>query len=171
MSFSSSSSSTVRTCTTSTHPDSSQTTEPAVGQSVTTIASEIFSQEGQEKIAPRREVLDVYFAPVLSNLILEYAAYTPLELATIAAVKQNGRALEFASEELRADKEVVLAAVQQDGQALWGASEELRGNRQVVLAAVQQDGSAHEYASAELQGDIEVVLAAVKQGCKVDYVL
>ena len=36
----------------------------------------------------------------------------------LAAVQQNGRALEYASEELRADRELVLAAVRQDGLAL-----------------------------------------------------
>eukprot|EP00329_Picozoa_sp_Boothbay-MS584-11_P000134 1825_1 len=33
----------------------------------------------------------------------------------MAAVQQDGWALEYASEELRNDKEVVMAAVQQDG--------------------------------------------------------
>ena len=44
----------------------------------------------------------------------------------LAAVKENGSALEYASEELRADREVVLAAVQQNGWAHQYASEELR---------------------------------------------
>ena len=58
----------------------------------------------------------------------------------LAAVQQSGEALQFASEELKADREVVLAAVQQDGLALEHASEELRANREVVLAAVKQKG-------------------------------
>eukprot|EP00656_Telonema_subtile_P011531 TRINITY_DN1571_c0_g1_i19.p1 TRINITY_DN1571_c0_g1~~TRINITY_DN1571_c0_g1_i19.p1 ORF type:complete len:145 (-),score=43.98 TRINITY_DN1571_c0_g1_i19:357-791(-) len=45
----------------------------------------------------------------------------------------NGRALQHASEELRADREVVLAAVQQDGWALQHASEELRADREFML--------------------------------------
>ena len=44
-----------------------------------------------------------------------------------------------ASEELRADRVVVLAAVQQDGRALKHASPEVRADREVVLAAVEQD--------------------------------
>jgi hypothetical protein len=51
----------------------------------------------------------------------------------LAAVQQNGEALEHASPELRADREVVLAAVQQNGEALEHASPELRADREVVL--------------------------------------
>ena len=43
----------------------------------------------------------------------------------LAAVKQNGMALQFASTELRADKDFVLAAVKQDGRALRYSSKEL----------------------------------------------
>ena len=44
----------------------------------------------------------------------------------LAAVSQHGEALEFASEELRADEEAVLAAVEQNANALQFASPELR---------------------------------------------
>ena len=46
-------------------------------------------------------------------------------LAAVSA-RQNGRALEFASEDLRADRDVVLAAVRQNAYALKYASERLR---------------------------------------------
>ena len=45
-----------------------------------------------------------------------------------------------ASEELKADMEVALAAVTNDGLALEFVSSELRANKQVVLAAVSQNG-------------------------------
>ena len=83
--------------------------------------------------------------------------------STMATVHQNGVSLEYASEELRTDREVVLAAVHQNGVALEYASEELRTDREVVLAAVHQNGVALEYASQELRTDREVVLAAVRQ--------
>ena len=74
----------------------------------------------------------------------------------MAAVKQNGYyALEHASKELRADREVVLAAVKEWGGALEYASEEVRGDREVVLAAVKRSGCALEYASEELKNDPE----------------
>jgi len=81
----------------------------------------------------------------------------------LAAVQQDGLALEFASAELRDDHEIVLAAVQQNVQALQYASVELYGDREFMLAAVQQDDDALEYASAELRGDREFVLAVVQQ--------
>ena len=49
----------------------------------------------------------------------------------MAAVRQRGWALNYASPELRADREVVLAAVRQNGRALEFAifaSEELRAD-------------------------------------------
>jgi hypothetical protein len=66
------------------------------------------------------------------------------------AVKQNGWALEYASEELKRDREVVMEAVKQEGTALQYASEELRGDREVVLEAVKQDGWALQYAGSLL---------------------
>ena len=55
--------------------------------------------------------------------------------AVLAAVQQDGDALQYASEELKADKEVMLAAVQQAGQSLLFASEELQA------AAVRLEGA------------------------------
>jgi len=108
-----------------------------------------------------------------------------------AAVHQNGSALEWASDELRDDRdvvlvaatnpatddllqhtsnrlrgdhEIVLAAVGCRGRELELASEELRNNRDVVLAAVGNDGSALGYASDDLKNDKEIVLAAVAHG-------
>ena len=44
-----------------------------------------------------------------------------------------------ASEELKADKEVVLAAVQQNSHALKYAAEELQADKEIVLAAEQNN--------------------------------
>ena len=60
------------------------------------------------------------------------------------------------------DRKVVLAAMEQRADALQYASAELKGDREVVLAAVQRDGgSAFWHASADLKADPKVVLAAV----------
>jgi uncharacterized protein YdeI (YjbR/CyaY-like superfamily) len=64
----------------------------------------------------------------------------------LAAVAQDGLALQFAAEALRADKEFMLAAVAQNGRALYFAAEALRADKQVVLAAVTQNGLALQYA-------------------------
>ena len=70
----------------------------------------------------------------------------------LQAVRQNGLALQFASDELRADRDVVLVAVRQNGSALQFASDELRADRDVALVAVRQNGSALQFASDELRG-------------------
>ena len=78
----------------------------------------------------------------------------------LEAVKQDGRALRFASAELKNDKEFVLEAVKQKGYALRFASAELRNDKDVVLEAVKQDGDALEYASAKLKNDKTLNLLA-----------
>ena len=54
----------------------------------------------------------------------------------LAAAKQNGSALQFAAEELKKDREVVLAAVQQNGNALQYAAEELQKDRELFQIAI-----------------------------------
>ena len=78
-------------------------------------------------------------------------------------VAQNGQALEFASDEIKADREVVATAVAAHGHALRCAAAELRADRDVVGAAVARNGGALQYASAAVRGDHTVVLAAVRQ--------
>ena len=82
------------------------------------------------------------------------------------AVKQDWRALHYASVKLRGDREIVVEAVKQDGNALGYASAELKGDREIVMEAVKQDGGALRYASAELKGDREIVMEAVAQDPK-----
>ncbi len=71
--------------------------------------------------------------------------------AVLAAVAQNGKALQYASEDLKADKDAVLAAVAQNGKALRFASENIRADKDVVLAAVAQNGEALRFASTRLR--------------------
>jgi len=79
----------------------------------------------------------------------------------LAVVDKFWHGLKFASQALKGDKEVVLVAVNQNGYALQFASEEMKGNKEVVLAAVNRDKYALQFASEELKGNKEVVLAAV----------
>ena len=67
----------------------------------------------------------------------------------------------WAAVELRADREIVLAAVKQNGLALDYAAVALQANREIVLVAVKQNGLALEYAAVELRADHGIVLAAV----------
>ena len=73
------------------------------------------------------------------------------EAFVLAAVKQNGLALQFASREMKADRDVVLPAVQQNGMALQFASREMIAHCDIVLAAVQQNRYAFQFASSEIQ--------------------
>ena len=81
----------------------------------------------------------------------------------LAAIKNHGCSLEYASEELKTDREVVLAAIKNNGESLKYASEELKTDRELVLAAVKNKGWSLVYASQELKADREIVLAAVKK--------
>ncbi len=51
-------------------------------------------------------------------------------------MKKNGYALEFASIDLKNNKDIVLAAVKNNGHAFKFLSEELKNNKDIVLAAV-----------------------------------
>ena len=76
----------------------------------------------------------------------------------MAAVKQgSGWALEFASTDLKQDRELVFEAVTQHGDALRYASDELRGDRGVVIAAIKQTCTALHHASAEMKADPKVL--------------
>ncbi len=64
-----------------------------------------------------------------------------------------GRALYYASEELRADKAVVMAAVTRFGIALYFADPSLKADKKVVLAALKQVACALRDASEKLKSD------------------
>lgn len=80
----------------------------------------------------------------------------------LAAVRQEGVALENAPYEYRSNPKVVLEAVRQNGLALQHASELMRGTGDVVLAAVRQNGHSLVFASEYMQMKMEVILAAAR---------
>lgn len=57
----------------------------------------------------------------------------------LAAVGQDGHALRYASDALKADRDVVLEAVSQNGEALYYASDALKADRGFMLEAGQRD--------------------------------
>jgi len=81
----------------------------------------------------------------------------------LAAVSQDGEALQYVAEEWLADRDIVLAAVSNNGAALFHAAEALKSDREIVLAAVSQNGTSLTCAAKSLRSDREVVLAAVSQ--------
>ena len=58
--------------------------------------------------------------------------------------------------------DVVIAAVRENGLALQCALQELKSNREIVMEAVKQFGLTLEYASDELKGDREIDMKADK---------
>jgi len=84
-------------------------------------------------------------------------------------VKCDGMALQYASEALRADKEVVMTAVVKNCLALQYASEALKADKEVVMQVVEFYGSALQYASEALRADKEVVMKAVNNGLALQY--
>ena len=82
----------------------------------------------------------------------------------LEALKQSGCALEYASDDLKADPVVVLEALKQNWLALEYASNDLKADRDFMLAAVKQYGGALRYASFELIGDMNLRFAAELNG-------
>mmetsp|Transcript_17178 Transcript_17178/g.65569 ORF Transcript_17178/g.65569 Transcript_17178/m.65569 type:complete len:254 (-) Transcript_17178:222-983(-) len=76
-------------------------------------------------------------------------------------VQRDGMELQFASEEVKGAKEVVLQAVARHGSSLYYAAAALKDDEDVVLAAVGQNGLSLCYASARLKAQKAVVDAAI----------
>ena len=65
----------------------------------------------------------------------------------MAAVKQYGWTIHFASKDIQKDREIVMAAVNQSGWALEFASLDLRGDCDVVLEAAEHKSSSLQHAN------------------------
>ena len=65
----------------------------------------------------------------------------------MAALKQYGWTLQFASKDIHIDREIVMAAVNQSGWALELASLELQGDCDVVLEAAEDDSYSLQHAN------------------------
>ena len=87
------------------------------------------------------------------------------------ALQSTGSALEFASEDLRSNREIVLAAVQNSGRALlFCTNSSLLADREVVLSAVSDWGYALEVASDDLKNDRYIVRRAIQNSlCALRY--
>lgn len=79
----------------------------------------------------------------------------------LAAVKRDGRALEFACQALQCDSEVVTAAVEQHSAAFAFAAPDLKENFAFVMQVVRTSGCALANAGAPLLADTKIVTAAV----------
>eukprot|EP00928_Gymnodinium_smaydae_P054827 TRINITY_DN38530_c0_g1_i1.p1 TRINITY_DN38530_c0_g1~~TRINITY_DN38530_c0_g1_i1.p1 ORF type:complete len:319 (-),score=47.38 TRINITY_DN38530_c0_g1_i1:51-1007(-) len=87
--------------------------------------------------------------------------FSALQQTAISSYRsRTASPMTHASDELRDDHKFMLAAVKLEGRLLQFASEDLRNNLEIVMAAVGQTKLAFQYASAELQMDRGVRIAA-----------
>ena len=70
--------------------------------------------------------------------------------------------IEWANEEIRDDKEIMLKACSIDGGVLEFASDRLKDDKEIILKSVTQAGWTCCYASDRLKDDKDVLLAATK---------
>ena len=127
-----------------------------------------------------KDKLDIVRAAAINaEWIDDSATFDTAKAVWKAAVTKDGRALRYASPDMKKYYDVVLAAVTQNGLALEYASNAIRSwmsgsmsgwmsgwskeeVKTVVMTAVTGDGMALEFAPKQ-QGDEEIVLAAVGQ--------
>jgi hypothetical protein len=88
----------------------------------------------------------------------------------IRACANNGFALKNAAYHLKADKDVIKIAVKQNGLVLRYASKEARADIEIVTFAISQNGNAYQYASTRLRFTKELILLAIKNNCKTDLI-
>ena len=86
------------------------------------------------------------------------------EVVITAISNSNGQALKYASEQLKNDREVVITAISNsNGQALKYASEQLKNDRKIVMTALKYNSDLLKHASDELKNDREIIIAALQK--------
>ena len=77
-------------------------------------------------------------------------------------IQVSGCTLQYASDELKRDRDTVMCAVMQHGGALQFASNVLRNDERVVMSAVTNDSSSIQYASESLVNSADFLLKCVE---------
>merc|ERR1712008_197835 len=81
----------------------------------------------------------------------------------LEAVKQNALSLQYASNNMKGDSTIVLEAVKGDWRALEFAYAELKADRGIIMEAVQKDGRALDLVTnQDLKSDSEILKAAAR---------
>ncbi|CAE7935443.1 unnamed protein product, partial [Symbiodinium necroappetens] len=99
-------------------------------------------------------------------MLCQPPAARPSELqlqVVLKALKSDGWALQWASEELRRDKDVIFKALKKEVRSLQFVAEDLLSDRDFCLEAISKNGLAYEFADPEVKADREVARAAVCQ--------
>jgi hypothetical protein len=87
------------------------------------------------------------------------------------AIKTSSHLLSYMGKDIQNNKAFVLKAVarKESGEALEYVSDALKKDKEVVLAAVQSNSLAIKFAHTSLKSDREVVLAAAKRHASLNY--
>jgi hypothetical protein len=92
--------------------------------------------------------------------------FTKDKKVVLAAVTNNGLALEFADDSFKSDEDVVFTSSTSSNSTMHNglkyASPELRNNKNFIITILQVNGLLLEKVSEEFQNDKDVVLAAIK---------
>jgi hypothetical protein len=83
------------------------------------------------------------------------------DVVMLAAVRNDGPVLQYASERLRADREIATSAIRQNWRALQFASQQLRGDKKLIMETLKQCGLALQHATEALRADHSVVIEAL----------
>ena len=78
------------------------------------------------------------------------------------AVTNQGSLLDYASDELKNDKQIVLAAINNNPEALEFASDKLKEDKEVVYNSVSKVGWTYCYAKDNLLKDKDLLRAGLK---------
>ena len=74
----------------------------------------------------------------------------------LESCKNYGQGLYYASQDLRADREVVKSAVENKGIIIKYASKELRNDKELATIAVKQNKQAYHFISEDLKQDEDI---------------
>ena len=121
-------------------------------------------------------VFDIFFVLCYNNNIIKIIKFlekrcvivktkliTDKEIAIEAIKKSCGYVLEYASDDLKKDRDVVLEAVKKNGGALQYASNDLKKDREVVLEAIKNAERSLRYASPKLKNDKNFILEIIRK--------
>jgi|GEM_PF-2175101 len=101
-----------------------------------------------------------------NGMALQYASEAlknNRDLVLAAVLQRGGKIFQYASTALKEDHTYVLSVIQQSACSFKYASKNLKTNREFVLAALAINGIALQYVSKAFRNDKDVVLAAMKQ--------
>ncbi len=98
-----------------------------------------------------------YKYPIANNILKD----DPVTALTV--MSKVGKMLKYASKNIRDNKDIVIAAVSEDGRALEFASNRLQDDDLVANIAVNNDGVGFKYISNRLKDNEELLFTAIKQ--------